>query len=153
MFHYMGCCCLARSLPRKISIPSRRGWPLPGLFRRRRDCPTAFRRRQVGLLRVVAHHARGREPRSNGGNRSLHHLDPLNRQVIGIALIVERDNLFFEDIVERLTILVILCVGVGVFLRFADGPTRVGVLYFTPPTVRDGKIDAAIRSEERSVGT
>src|ERR1700680_4048053 len=135
MFHCTGCCYSARSSPRKFSISTRRLRLLPGRLRRRRDRSTAFCRREVGLLCVVAHHARGREPRGDRGDRGFHHFEPTNRQVVGLALIEERDDFVLQDIVERLAVLMVLGLGVGVFLGLADGPTRIGILHFTPPTV------------------
>src|SRR5205085_2392041 len=95
---------------------------------------------------VFAHHSvavEGGRERLDGVAR---HGDPARGQSPLVAFVEGRDDISFEDAVERFGV-----ASVGLFGRlaygiFADGPAVATVVAFEPPAVQDRQVESAVQS-------
>src|SRR6267154_486564 len=101
----------------------------------------------VTLERVIHHHAVGVESPAESPDRTLHALDPFARQTVGIASIVERDNLFEQHAKQILAIARVMNSRVRMRAAFADAESVQSVECLSPPPVEYGKIQAAIKND------
>src|SRR5271170_3839110 len=62
---------------------------------------SASRRRNVGLQRVIHHHAIGAEPPAQSSYRPFHAPKPAARQAVAVALVVKRHDLVQKHLVKR----------------------------------------------------
>ena len=107
---------------------------------------------QVALAHVVLHHAMGAEPRRECGDRFDHHLDPVPRQAVGVAVVVERDHFVAERVDE-----VVRVAGVGDFVidvlpAVADREAVLAVVGLGPPAIEDRKVEPAVEHGLHAAG-
>src|SRR3569832_1913881 len=100
--------------------------------------------RAVKAADVVHQHALRVEARDQGLHRILRHLDPLLGIAVAVATIVERDDLFFEDI-EQLVALFAVTEGAVVFRsEWRDGPAVVAAVAYAPPAVEHALVQDTV---------
>ena len=100
----------------------------------------------VGQSRVVHHHAVAAKPPSEGADAVHHHLDPLARQTISIAIVEGWNHSLLKRIVEVFSIAFVGQSIVGVARSFADGKSVGSVVGFRPPTIEDAAIESTVEN-------
>src|SRR5207302_647217 len=72
--------------------------------------------------------------------------------VVFVALVVERDDLFFEGAIERFAVAPVLLLGRNVDRPIADGEAVETVISLRPPAVEDRQIQPAVEKHFLSAG-
>src|SRR5688572_7897249 len=87
----------------------------------------------------------GAESPGERANGVHHHLNPLARQAVAIALVKQRNDLVFEYIVERFGVAFIVRFDVYVARSLADGKAVAAVVGFGPPAIENGAVQTAVQ--------
>src|SRR5215470_521222 len=103
-------------------------------------------RGNVAVQRVVHHHTIRIETPAERADRSLHALDPTPRNSILIALIIEWNHFIAQDAVEIFGISRIMNIRTRVSPAVSDRETVQTVVGFSPPSIENRKIKAAIQN-------
>src|SRR6476660_829323 len=85
--------------------------------------------------RVFLQHSTGRILRDDGPKRLLGHAYPPVGNPVLVSIIVERNDLFFEESIERLGICRVVVLNLETFGHIADSPAVVSIKAFVPPAV------------------
>src|ERR1022692_1132272 len=125
-----------------VIISTRSARPLNRLAHIARCTPG---RRDVAFQRVVHHHPVSIEPPAQRADGSLHAFDPASRQAVAITLVKQRDHFFPKDPVQLVPVARIVNIHVRVGSAGSDGEAIQPVICFRPPTIRNGKVQAAVQ--------
>src|SRR5581483_2468550 len=109
-----------------------------------RDLHTPLNCRDVVAGRILLNHATHTELRGAGTNCLFHIAKPAVRNVIFSPLKEGRDDLFFEQAVEREAIGFGLDFLIMILALLANGPAVVAVVTFGPPAVENAAIWLAV---------
>ena len=63
---------------------------------------------EIEFAEILADHAVGVERRADGGHGMFHHGEPAAGEVGGVTLVVDRDDLVFQQFVNSLGVLAVL---------------------------------------------
>ena len=100
----------------------------------------------IVVLGVVPHHTVGAEFSGQDAQAGLHHLHPLPRHPLAVALIELRNDLVLQHAVhgERVDpVLLVIVVALG---AVADGPAHFRGVALIPPAVQNGAVEAEVGS-------
>ena len=100
--------------------------------------------RQVALLDVVGHHAVGAEPPTQRADGIHHAADPMPRQTVDVAVVIQRDHLLAEDAKQVGGVAGVGDAVVDVLRAAADGEAVAAVVGLGPPAVEDRQVQAAV---------
>src|ERR1700731_3487049 len=101
--------------------------------------------RNIKARSIFFHHTFHAEFRSASANGLLHGSDPAMRNTIRTAIIISRNNFFFEQPVERKTVGLGLRIGIVVFTFLANRPAVLAVVALGPPAIEDTAIRLPIQ--------
>lgn len=79
------------------------------------------------------------------------HLQPRVRQSLLAVVVIERDHLLFEEVVEGGRVRVVLHLVVVVLAVVADHPAILAVITFGPPAVADAQVDGPVHGRLRVI--
>src|SRR5438874_1917891 len=96
------------------------------------DAYALLDRRDIEARRIFFDHAAHAEHRRAGSYRLFHHSNPAVRNTITSPLVVRRNDIALEQLVEREAIRFILHIRVVVFALFADCPAVLAIVALGP---------------------
>ena len=131
---------------------------LPGLahaglpLRQRPGATEAIARQQLAMARgrhiealgVLGHHPVRVEMRDAGNHRPLGDMNPFVREAALVAVVVGRDHLVLQHVIERGRVIGIAHVRVGMLALAADGPAVVALVALRPPAIEDAQVRHAV---------
>src|SRR5688572_1913675 len=108
--------------------------------------------RQVKLLSVFLHHARGAEARRECDHGAANHFDPFPGNAVRIAVVELRNDLLGERFVEVGAVPTVLFLDIRWVRIVTDRETVGAVVPFAPPTVENAEIQTAVTGSFLTAG-
>ena len=102
------------------------------------------RKRAVGAIRILLHHAVRVELRRNGREAVDHALDPSLRQPTFVPRKIGRNQFVLDEAIQRRGVGLVLQLRIRVNLPCTNGPAVLAVGRLRPPTIADREIEHAI---------